>query len=1047
MTEPVTNKNCSPDGSDFTDSEWSLTFPDDAEKTRVLTPEPTFRDAPQKASPLSMDDERYQSFHPNFEFTRDFTPRSTASTYYSSGSRYIDDVYESHRFDIIGHSSPPIRAVFDTIRMGHTSDKSWSSNQSYCLTESTTSSDSSQFVSLPRPGTSSGQISGLKGNGQIRPFRNSSIHPTQGVSTNDDSHKKQCSLPRAERCLPPSNVPQGGQINEKKKRMTFTSPERVYVYEESGSDRHRASTLKDLFSDKEITASDHERERLRSASSRSSSSRNSQKRSLIPVRTMQDGITMSKRANTKKVSKGEKNNDTLCTRKNISITSPESVYVFQESGSDRHRASTLEGLFSDSEINSSEYESEKPRFIPNKTPTCQNYRQCSQIPLRKTLSSQNKKHGTTKAGKSKELPISSPESVYVFEESGSERHRASTLEGLFSETEENSSDYDSENPQIASSKVVKNRHSTKRSKLPQRITPPDQQHLYLDKVAFICGASNDAKVDKCNRLRESASVTSPESVYVFEESGSDRHRASTLEGLFSDSEVTSSEYENRKPRTPFSIPKSDRNFGKPNKIPLRFTPPRHETFLDRIAYICGAAAPLRNVSNASTTKNKTIPSSEATTEMLKNKKRDESGKNSEPKILKPQSKINDSLVITSFQKRKNYETKRKAEMKDSAQKDERKSPPAVKKKRDAIMNKTVDLDLQKMKIGKPVDVQNNHDVEKSVDVHKPLTGNLGVPANGFKMVRPDAYDKSHYRYVAATEQQDFSSLQSHNSADYECSTRDILDYKPSFGYNQKKNYKPVSFVDTSKKKMVIIRTDNDTQINRESAGENRYGSTSFSSTTGKNILPPIPSHAQKPVDMNRFIPVNGKLKREYNGGIPSMEKEKSGENRNVLYNSSHKNKHSSYTHVAPQKVVQGKVAKAKNVICSVVVNSLEKATAGYVPGYGPVRVNPASVKPVLKTTIENPRYESCYDGYTRHTGRKRVETRGVSGYRPTPGEVSGSVKLPPINSRQIADSRSAKGKKASRADIQEYRAKAKPLNTGVGKGLSRELHRQYPMFY
>lgn len=465
--EPVTKKNCSPDGSDFTDSEWSLTFPDDAEKTRVLTPEPTFRDAPQKKSPSSMDDERYQSFHPNFEFTRDSTPRSTASTYYSSGSRYIDDLYKCHRFDIIGHSPPPIQAVFDTIRMGHTSDKS--SNQSYCLTESTTSSDSSQFVSLPRPGTSSGQKSGFKDTGQIRPFPNSNIHPTLGISTHDDSHKKQCSPPRAEPRLPPSNVPQGGQINEKKERMTFTSPESVYryVYEESGTDRHRASTLEGLFSDKEKTSFDHERERPRSESSRSSSSRNSQKRSLIPVRTTQDGIVMSKGANTKKVSKGEKCND---TRKSISITSPESLYVFQESGSDRHRPSTLEGLFSDSEINSSEYESEKPRFIPNKTPTCQDYRQCSQIPIRTTLSSQNKL-GTPKAGKLKELPISSPESVYVFEESGSERHRVSTLEGLFSETEENSSDYDSENPQIASSKVPKNRYSTKRSKIPQRITP------------------------------------------------------------------------------------------------------------------------------------------------------------------------------------------------------------------------------------------------------------------------------------------------------------------------------------------------------------------------------------------------------------------------------------------------------------------------------------------------------------------------------------------------------------------------------------------------
>lgn len=238
IMEPVASKNCSPDGSDFTDSEWSLTFPDDAEKTRVLTPEPTFRDTPQRGSPSSMDDERYQSFYPNFEFTREFTPRSTASTYYSSGSRYIDDMNECHSFDIIGHSSSLIQAVFDTIMIGHTSDRSWSSNQSYCLTESTTSSDSSQFVSLPRPGTSSGQKTGFKETGQIGPFHNSNIHPTRGISTNDDSDKKQCSHPRAERLRPPSNVR--------------------------------------LFSDKEITSSrsDHERERLRSASSRSPSSRN-----------------------------------------------------------------------------------------------------------------------------------------------------------------------------------------------------------------------------------------------------------------------------------------------------------------------------------------------------------------------------------------------------------------------------------------------------------------------------------------------------------------------------------------------------------------------------------------------------------------------------------------------------------------------------------------------------------------------------------------------------------------------------------------------------
>lgn len=60
----------------------------------------------------------------------------------------------------------------------------------------------------------------------------------------------------------------------------------------------------------------------------------------------------------------------------------------------------------------------------------------------------------------------------------------------------------------------------------------------------------------------------------------------------------------------------------------------YETFLDLIVYICGAVVLLRNVSNVSIVKNKTIFLSEVITEMLKNKKRDESGKNLKLKIMK-----------------------------------------------------------------------------------------------------------------------------------------------------------------------------------------------------------------------------------------------------------------------------------------------------------------------------------------------------------------------------------------------------------------------------
>lgn len=51
------------------------------------------------------------------------------------------------------------------------------------------------------------------------------------------------------------------------------------------------------------------------------------------------------------------------------------------------------------------------------------------------------------------------------------------------------------------------------------------------------------------------------------------------------------------------------------------------------------------------------------------------------------------------------------------------------------------------------------------------------------------------------------------------------------------------------------------------------------------------------MDINCNILVNGKLKREYNGGIFFMEKEKFGENWNVLYNFSYKNKYLSYIYV------------------------------------------------------------------------------------------------------------------------------------------------------
>lgn len=60
----------------------------------------------------------------------------------------------------------------------------------------------------------------------------------------------------------------------------------------------------------------------------------------------------------------------------------------------------------------------------------------------------------------------------------------------------------------------------------------------------------------------------------------------------------------------------------------------YEIFLDRIVYICGVVAFLRNVSNVSIIKNKIIFLSEVIIEMLKNKKWDESGKNLKLKIMK-----------------------------------------------------------------------------------------------------------------------------------------------------------------------------------------------------------------------------------------------------------------------------------------------------------------------------------------------------------------------------------------------------------------------------
>lgn len=60
----------------------------------------------------------------------------------------------------------------------------------------------------------------------------------------------------------------------------------------------------------------------------------------------------------------------------------------------------------------------------------------------------------------------------------------------------------------------------------------------------------------------------------------------------------------------------------------------YEIFLDRIVYICGVVVFLINVSNVSTIKNKIIFLSEVITEMLKNKKWDESGKNLKLKIMK-----------------------------------------------------------------------------------------------------------------------------------------------------------------------------------------------------------------------------------------------------------------------------------------------------------------------------------------------------------------------------------------------------------------------------
>lgn len=68
-----------------------------------------------------------------------------------------------------------------------------------------------------------------------------------------------------------------------------------------------------------------------------------------------------------------------------------------------------------------------------------------------------------------------------------------------------------------------------------------------------------------------------------------------------------------------------------------------------------------------------------------------------------------------------------------------------------MMNKIVDLDVQKMQIGKFVKVLINYNLLKSVDIYKLFVDNLGVLVDGFKIICLDVYDKSYYRYVVVLE--------------------------------------------------------------------------------------------------------------------------------------------------------------------------------------------------------------------------------------------------------------------------------------------------------
>ena len=900
--------NRSPAGSDFSDSEWSLTFSDEEEKIRMLTPEPTLYGSTQRGSATPVDDGRYQSFHPNYQFTRDFTPRSTAGTYNSSGSRYLSDAYDCHRFHIGGGGTPPIQAVFDTLVLGHTSDKSWSSNQSYCLTASSKSSESSEFVSLPRPDFSETRPY-LKDKTKIgEPLTKSgkAAEATGHLSSLADGHPI------------PSRVLQKNKLDGTTESKSLASVESVYVFLESRSDRHRASTIEGLFSDRGLNSSEYEREKLRSTLSRPPTS-NSQRCSQIPVRIKPPG----------KNDAGECKNTTSAGKESVSktgqqgtlrdnISSAESLYVFQESRSDRHRASTLEGLFSDTEL-TSDYDGGKQ----NKAPTIGKFKKRSHIPI----------------------------------------------------------------------KTKQNNSAAKRT--------------YLD---------------------ESSSDSSSESTYLFGGSGSDGYHARTLEGLWSDTEATSSDIEIARFGSAPSTPPRSRNSKKNSKIPLRITPLlQHKTFMDKIALICGSDTLEKGDKN----RERGALIGRAPIELSDDRKKEHAEKNKKEREQKNKitSKAPQTSAKTAFQKRKEYEARRK----DGSLNTEKKKPPRDKQERYSLIKGSTVVLQKSMERIQPANVQNKPRQNRNVYPAVSRADGLTVKASGVNLHLPNAPDKPNYRYVAATEQQVPSSLAcKEQSAKHDYSLSDTSGYKNRVKNCLGGNVDPISFKESEQRNIAGARKIKNIQVGRDGFqpkdDKSVLSCLQFEkSPSPRHVLPPMSKHAGK--NPHR----HDEPRRERNTNVFPSVKRASNNQENF-----HRCARQGYKPLCYPHGMQQKRVPCKDVQGSVMVHP--KKNIGYVPGYGSVRVYSGGndINPVSSTREE----------IATHTSRNDQSCRKKEGMYANPvhgakrAEFPASVKLPPITTREGSDNHRAKGKRKTQAIILARRAKSKPFDSCVNRESSERFRRK-----